>query len=330
MRVLLIFAALLMVPLMMGVQRRDHETRGAKKLGEKVLQRLRALEIDEPGAAVEWLDVEIWGIAESLEHRRVAEEAIEGLAGVRLQTEGRRLAVAGSLRVVRAGKEVKAEGLIPVGWGASLFQGELASVAVENLREADQVVIPGASFASWGILLDQMCGEEASRSLVLEGGELRMGGEATPELAEKLRLQAVEIMGVEKVQFDFELFPSRFHYPSRSEEQLKARAELEPIMEGLRQALVNFEKGSSRLSERGREELAKVASLMMSVGGGERFVIGAHPDEGGAQLARRRTQVVLRMLVEDEGLSRSRLEFAIFEAVGGESQQAGQVEVLIL
>lgn len=314
----------------MGYQRREHERVGAKKLGDKVVRHLQELGIEEAGAAVEWLDVEIWGIADHLEQRALAEAKIENLAGVRLKDSGRGLSVRGGFQWKKEGQAMRAEGLIPTGWKLLLFGERFAGSGLNQVREEERVLVPGFGVAPWGALFDRFSVGAGERELVLKDDQILIEGEATPKLAALLREQAVGLVGAEHVKLNFKLFPSEFHYDSRMKEVSRRGDLFKDTVLGLEQTLVSFEQGSSRVTDRGAKAIAHLASLLNGLDEKSRFVIGAYPDESGSGLARRRASVILKHLVEQAGFPRHRIDLVEFQELPAYEDERGKVGVVIL
>ncbi|MBK1833915.1 BON domain-containing protein [Roseibacillus ishigakijimensis] len=326
MRVLIVLAALLLVPLLLKFQTRAYREESLPRRVAEVEALLRAEGVGEPRVTVDYLDVTIAGFVQQEADARRIGQLVSALPGARLADN--RLVVEGWLRFRREKEEISLRGIVPTGWREELLSA-LGDQTVGELAERAEVTLAGKDAAAWRAWLQAFFQPPGERAFALLGSRLSLEGEATPAMAEEI-LQQARSLGEEVRVSDVLLrFPSFYHFPSRtSESPLEGEA-----LRGLSRQLVEW---TLRLDASGEALTAESASLLPRLHGilqeqseEVTFVIGAHPTEGESSAQARARAAVVRSLLVSQGLAEERLKIVPFEMTEAGSELAGQVEVLV-
>ncbi|MBN8420926.1 MAG: OmpA family protein [Verrucomicrobia bacterium] len=145
------------------------------------------------------------------------------------------------------------------------------------------------------------------------------------------------VTGAAKVDAQFTLMPSIYHFPGYQIQSELPPATLESLREILRGCTIVFAVGSAQISPEEQTKLATLAPALLSAGQHLGLVIGAHPDPAGSakvekDLGKARANAVMSFLVE-QGAPTADIQAVVFDAVPAGSPAAPasprSVELLI-
>jgi len=127
------------------------------------------------------------------------------------------------------------------------------------------------------------------------------------------------VTGGSRVDAEFELLPSEFHFPGYEVRSELPDGQLASIRSALQGAEIVFEEGSSRLSPEAQIRLTSLVPALLAAGPALRLVIGAHPDAAGPEAAEKavgkaRALAVLSFLI-DQGVPSADISAVVFDPV---------------
>ena len=316
-------AVFLLIPIVMKFQVQSVLESSVPQTSQEVLALLQKEGVVEPWVSLDYFEATIGGFVTSQQEAEAVVAKIEGIRGVgSVVTE---LTVSGELKISRQGGRFFAEGLVPASW-QELVLAEQADLDVSALKSKESIVFPGANPAGWGLLMDYLFQSSGERQLWLRGQGVVLSGEATPKLKEKINFYLARLGGELEAEFEWEVFPSRYHYPSRIIQSPVEGEPLRSIQRQLREDVFQFE--GQELSRERQSALADLAATMVAHKK-VRFVLGGYPAEDFTNLGKARALEIKRRLVS-QGVSAERLQVVPFEMTEDRRGLAGQVELLVL
>ncbi|MCB1276869.1 OmpA family protein [Prosthecobacter sp.] len=247
------------------------------------------------------------------------------------------LRVPAELHIKADGDEIVLSGLL----SKAALKEELVATMAEVA--GGRVVDPAALKASPHVLPASFAKEEALAAFVHSffsvppprsfdigsDGIPHLKGAATRQMESSWLGLLRPVTGSAKVDAQFTLVPSIYHFPG-----YQTQTRLPPeVLESLRQALhgfvITFETGTSRLSAEEQTHLATLAPALLAAGPALGLVIGAHPDPAGPAsaeeaLARARAGAVLSFLIE-QGVPSADMNAVVFDPVPAGSPSAPAV-----
>lgn len=162
-------------------------------------------------------------------------------------------------------------------------------------------------------------------------------GVATRQLESAWLALLRPVTGAAKVEAQFTLVPSLYHFPGYQIQSKLPPATLDLLHEILRSCVIVFDPGSSRIPPEEQTKLATLSSTLLAAGPKLGLVIGAHPDPAGLEKAEKviskaRADAVMSFLVE-QGTPTSDIHAVVFDPVPAGSPAAPasprSVELLI-
>ena len=325
MKILIIFATALLVPIMMKFQSESILTQSNPKTAEQVNEVLIKHQVIEPLVAVSYLEATIAGrIASEAEATAVLKD-VQAIRGV--STINNQLIVQGWLKLARVGDTLTVEGIVPSDWRSELLKGQPTAITT-NLEWRESSQLAGKNAVAWGLFIDGFLRPEGDRALSLAGNRLLVSGEVTPSQLEDLS-QRSESLG-ESVTFESEMIPraSPFHYETRTLSSSLEGEALRSLSQKLANNTLNFTPQSAELSAEGKAAAHRLVEHILQSPSQTTFILGGYPESGGKELAQQRALKVRTFLVEN-GIPSSRLEVVPFEVTEGGEAAAGQVELLV-
>lgn len=325
MKILIILAAALLVPIMMKFQAQTILSQSNPKTTKRVGDVLKASNVADPSASMYYLEATISGLVATEAESSAIVDKIQKIRGV--SSVDNLLVIQGWLKLARTKNQITVEGVVPSGWRGELLKGQ-ADATTSGLQWRDSVRLAGKSAVAWGLFIDQFFQSEGNRALKLLSSQLSLSGETTPSEFEVLRKNSASLGDSIVLNNKMLLRPSRYHFESRT---LKSPIEGEPLR-ALSQKLADsnlfFEPKSSTLSSDSRSAVNQLSALIVQFDRNITFVIGGHPDSFGEGLARQRAQKVRALLVEN-GVAARRLEIVPFDMTEDSGRFSGQVELLV-
>ena len=325
MKILIILATAMLVPIMMKFQAETILTQSNPKTARKVSQVLTEHKVSEPAASVSFLEATIAGWVPS---EAEAEAVVKEVAAIRgVSTVKNLLIVQGWMKVIRNGDVLTVEGIIPSDWQSELLKGQPDHVS-NNLEWRDSAELAGKSAVAWGLFIDDFLRPAGDRTLNLMGNRLLVSGEVTPsQLA--VFSQKSKNLG-ESVNFESEMVAraSPFHFESRTINSPIEGEPLRSLSQKLANSTLSFSSQSAELSPEGKTTAHRLVEQILQAPPRTTFVLGGHPDTFGKDLARQRAQKVQAFLIEN-GISANQLEIVPFEITEDGGTLSGQVELLV-
>ncbi len=134
------------------------------------------------------------------------------------------------------------------------------------------------------------------------------------------------VTGAAKVDAQFTLVPSLYHFPGYQIQSKLPPATIDPLREILRSCVIVFDPGSAQIPPQEQAKLATLASTLLAAGPSLGLVIGAHPDPSGPEIAEKdiskaRADAVLSFLVE-QGTPATDISAVVFDPVPAGSPAA--------
>lgn len=172
---------------------------------------------------------------------------------------------------------------------------------------------------------------------IRDQGRPKITGTATRKLESEWLALLRPVTGAAKVDSQLVLLPSLFHLPGYKARSQIPAATLDQLRDVLRNMMVIFDEGSSRIPPIDQTKLAALAPSLLNAGPALGLVIGGHPDplgDSGAEtaLAKSRAEAVLSFLIE-QGVPGADISAVAFEPVPADSpaapQQPRSVEILV-
>lgn len=172
---------------------------------------------------------------------------------------------------------------------------------------------------------------------ILSDGIPHLKGMATRQLESVWLALLRPVTGAAKVDAQFTLVPSLYHFPGYQVQSQLPPATLAPLRETLRGCTVVFDAGSARIPPQEQTRLATLAPTLLAAGPRVGLIIGAHPDPAGPEnveknLGQARADAVLSFLVE-QGVPSAEIHAVVFDPVPAGSPAAPasprSVELLI-
>ena len=145
------------------------------------------------------------------------------------------------------------------------------------------------------------------------------------------------VTGAARVDAQFTLVPSLYHFPGYQVQSKLPPATLDSLRETLRGCMIVFDAGSARIPPQEQTRLATLAPTLLAAGPRVGLIIGAHPDPAGPEnvendLGKARADAVLSFLVE-QGVPAAEIHAVVFDPVPAGSPAAPasprSVEILI-
>lgn len=145
------------------------------------------------------------------------------------------------------------------------------------------------------------------------------------------------VTGAARVDAQFTLMPSIYHFPGYQVQSQLPTATLESLREILRGCTIVFAPGSAQIPPEEQTKLATLAPALLAAGQHLGLVIGAHPDPSGSEkvekdLGKARANAVMSFLVE-QGAPTADIQAVVFDPVPAGSPAAPasprSVELLI-
>lgn len=326
-----LLAMLLMVPSVAYYQKQYYAEVLQGRLAEEVRRGLIDGGVEEAMVELEWMDARIGGTVGSVEKREEVGRRVEGMEGVRLAPQGNRLRVRGWVGLERTGGRWTARGLLPKAFAIGLMEGVEQPVAWDALLERGEHVKAPPGAVEWERFLAGYFLEAGDRGVELRGGELALRGEATRGLRSDWLAQASKVVPKERVREEFELRPSQYHFAGYVPESSRGAAEVKRLREEIGALAVGFAEDSADLDADSREEISKLAGILLKAGKRLRLVVGVRVPEGeeeaAVELADKRLAAVVALL-GDYGVDESQLVKQVFVATL-DGTPAGQVEFLL-
>ena len=325
MKILIILATAMLVPIMMKFQARTIITQSNPKTAQQVSQVLIEHQVNDPMVAVRYLEATIAGrVASEAEAESVVKE-VNQIRGV--DTVKSLLIIQGWMKVQRVGSNLSVEGVIPSAWRSELLK-EQPLANTENLEWRDSAELAGKSAVTWGLFIDEFLRPEGDRALSLSGNRLLISGEVTPSQLAIFR-QKSQNLG-EDISFESETVvrASPYHFETRI---LTSPIEGEPLRslsQKLTDSFIAFQPQSTQFTLDGFAKASLLVAHILQSPPEVTFVIGGHPDDSGPKLAQQRAQKVQAFLIEN-GIPANRLKVIPFEMTEDEGGVSGQVELLV-
>ena len=134
------------------------------------------------------------------------------------------------------------------------------------------------------------------------------------------------VTGAAKVDAQFMLVPSLYHFPGYQIQSKLPPDTLHSLREVLRDCVIVFDPGSAQIPPQEQIKLASLASTLLAAGPKLGLVIGAHPDPAGPEKAEKdiskaRAEAVLSFLVE-QGAPTTDIQAVVFDPVPAGSPAA--------
>lgn len=157
-------------------------------------------------------------------------------------------------------------------------------------------------------------------------GVPHLSGMATRQLESVWLALLRPVTGAAKVDAQFTLLPSVYHFPGYHVQSKISPESLKPLREILRASAIIFEMGSAHITQEEQTKLALLAPTLLAAGPTLRLVIGAHPDPSAPVAAEKalgqaRAEAVLSFLVH-QGVSASDISATVFDSVPAGSPAA--------
>ena len=177
MKILIILATALLVPIMMKFQAEVILDQSNPKTAQQIAKVLKENEVFEPKVSMQYLEATIAGLVASEEAAATVVREVTQIRGV--STVKNQLVVQGWLKIRREGKELSVAGIIPAEWESELLKGQPDAVT-ENLEWRASAQLAGKSAVAWGLFIDDFLQPEGDRALHLSGNRILISGEVTP------------------------------------------------------------------------------------------------------------------------------------------------------
>lgn len=255
------------------------------------------------------------------------------------------LRVPAELHIQSKGDAIVLSGLLP---DTALKEELVAALAeVAGAREVDPAALKAsphvlpAAFAKpdrLTLFLGSFFSLPPPRSFdILSDGIPHLTGVATRQLESAWLTLLRPVTGAAKVDAQFTLVPSLYHFPGYQTQSMLPPSTLEPLRETLRGCVIVFEAGSARIPPQEQTRLATLAPSLLAAGPTLGLIIGAHPDPAGPEnvekdIGRARADAVLSFLVE-QGVPAAEILAEVFDPVPAGSPAAPvsprSVELLI-
>ncbi|MHB1082509.1 MAG: OmpA family protein [Prosthecobacter sp.] len=134
------------------------------------------------------------------------------------------------------------------------------------------------------------------------------------------------VTGAAKVDAQFTLMPSQYHFPGYQIQSKLPPDTLDSLREILRDCVIMFDPGSAQIPPQEQLKLSTLASTLLAAGPRLGLVIGAHPDPAGPEKAEKniskaRADAVLSFLVE-QGAPTTDIHAVVFDPVPAGSPAA--------
>jgi hypothetical protein len=134
------------------------------------------------------------------------------------------------------------------------------------------------------------------------------------------------VTGAAKVDVQFTLMPSQYHFPGYQIQSKLPPDTLDSLREILRDCVIMFDPGSAQIPPQEQLKLSTLASTLLAAGPRLGLVIGAHPDPAGPEKAEKniskaRADAVLSFLVE-QGAPTTDIHAVVFDPVPAGSPAA--------
>jgi outer membrane protein OmpA-like peptidoglycan-associated protein len=328
MKLLIILATLLLVPIVMKFQHQSLRLREVPGQIARIEALLEKNGVTAPEVEIQYFDATLRGGVANLTMVERLEGEVVAMPGIRRVVN--ELQVRSAFSFFREDDQLFAEGVVPEGWRSELVAGQNA-VDLANLKEQSSATLSLGDATVWGLFIDRFFDQAGARKMAFDGEELELSGEATPQLARDLTVAAVRLTGRERLEVAFETFPSRFHFPSREVASPLEGEALRALQRSLLEETIPFQDGSSNLNDTGSARLQGVAEELQALDASVLLVVGTHPEsksEDAMRLARQRAEVAKRNLVA-AGLSPASLETMVYEMTKENREIRGQVEILV-
>ncbi|MCF7787488.1 MAG: OmpA family protein [Prosthecobacter sp.] len=255
------------------------------------------------------------------------------------------LRVPAELHIHARGDTIVLSGLLPDPGLKEELVAALAEVA--GAREVDPTALQAsphvlpADFAKPELLtafVNSFFSLPPPRSFDIQSdGIPHLTGVATRQLESAWLALLRPVTGAAKVEAQFTLVPSLYHFPGYQIQSKLPPATLDLLREILRGCVIVFDPGSSRIPPEEQTKLATLSSTLLAAGPKLGLVIGAHPDPAGPEKAEKdiskaRADAVMSFLVE-QGTPTSDIHAVVFDPVPAGSPAAPasprSVELLI-
>lgn len=245
-----------------------------------------------------------------------------------------------SLKVVREGEKVMATGNLPT---APLKYEVLAAISPATGRgtlDATQVnagvYVRGAKFAiepSLPEFLRAFFSTPGAVRFEADAKTVSVVGHATPAMQREWLTLLDPITGGVKVDTQFQVFPSVFHFPGYVIESKVPAEALTVLQDVLKATTINFGPGYATPESTEQAKLTAAAKAIVAAGPEARIVVGGHVDVTGdakdnEKMAQRRAENVVADLV-GKGVPPQSLEAVVFDTVPDGVERSRQVEFVI-
>ncbi|OYW73143.1 MAG: hypothetical protein B7Z37_22685 [Verrucomicrobia bacterium 12-59-8] len=244
------------------------------------------------------------------------------------------LRVPAALHIQAKADAIVLSGLLP----DTLLKEELVAVLAEvaGAREVDPTALKAsphvlpAAFAKPELLtafVNSFFSLPPPRSFDIQSdGIPHLTGVATRQLESVWLALLRPVTGSAKVDAQFTLVPSRYHFPGYQIQSQLPPATLDPLRETLRGCTIVFEAGSAHIPPQEQTRLATLAPTLLAAGPTLGLIIGAHPDPAGPEsvekdIGKARADAVLSFLVE-QGVPAADIHAEVFDAVPAGSPAA--------
>ena len=325
MKILIILATALLVPVLMKFQERTLLTQSNPKTEGQVMKILEESGVGSPQASVKYLQATIGGMVESEEKAKSLVQKVGDLRGV--SEVKNRLVVEGWFRLARSSKGLIASGVVTPDWKTEVLAGQ-PDLDVTQLKTPGQLQLAGRSSVSWALFIDQFFQIKGTKRLTFMGQTLTAEGQALPSevvlLEEASRTLGGDVIFASRIVEQ----PSYFHFKGRSLDSPIAGESLRRLTRQITDQRVSYEQGKSIPTGAGREILNGLAATLNEFPDEVVFILGCYPDEGGLDLASQRAQQAKDFFIKG-GVSAKRLRLITFEATENGDEFSGQVELLI-
>ncbi|MGJ8723846.1 MAG: OmpA family protein [Roseibacillus sp.] len=325
MKILIILATAMLVPIMMKFQAQTILAQSNPKTAQKVSEVLKERNVIEPIVSISYLEATIAGsVTSEAEAEAVVAEVgrIRGVSSVKNE-----LIVQGWMTVERVGGALLVKGVVPSHWKSELLKGQ-STADTNHLDWRDSIQLAGKSAVAWGLFIDDFLRPEGDRSLNLSGNRLLVSGEVTPSQLSSLRKKSMALGTTINFESEMKAWPSPFHFDSRV---LTSPIEGEPLRslsQKLADSTLVFESQSSNFTPEGRATAHRLLAQILQSPPEVTFVLGGHPDQFGDGLGQQRAEKVKVFLTEN-GVPAVRLEAVPFEMTEDRGGLGGQVELLV-
>ncbi|MBB5031845.1 OmpA family protein [Prosthecobacter vanneervenii] len=161
---------------------------------------------------------------------------------------------------------------------------------------------------------------------ILSDGIPHLRGTATRQLESVWLALLRPVTGAAKVDVQFTLVPSVYHFPGYHPLSKISPEALKPLRESLHASTILFDAGSASLPPQEQTKLALLAPALLAAGPALGLVIGAHPDPGAPLAAEKalgqaRAEAVLSFMVQ-QGVPAADISATVFDSVPAGSPSA--------